>query len=98
MKKVRLKYPCIVEVSQMSDFSCDPYLRKNRIQVCIGKLDGKFVSIDSKEEHVEWMLKLVKDSIKSGALSGLTLSYWNHARVFVAKPKEISPLQILRKN
>jgi hypothetical protein len=77
---MKFKYPCIVEVSQTESFIEDPHMKSNKAQVCIGKLCGKFVCAQSKEEHLNWMLEQVKHSIKSGEISGLTLEYWNYAR------------------
>lgn len=76
----RLKYPCILEVSQTEDFSIDPHMKHGKKQVCICKLGGKFVSVQSKEEDLDWMLEQIKNSIKSGSISGLVLEYWNYAR------------------
>ena len=80
MKKIRFKYPCILEVSQTESFIEDPYMKPNKTQVCIGNLCGKFVCVQSKQEYTDWMLEQIKHSTKSGAVSGLVLEYWNYAR------------------
>jgi DNA modification methylase len=80
MKKIRFKFPCILEVSQTESFIEDPHMKSNKTQVCIGKLGGKFVCVQSEQEHTDWMLKQINHSINSGGISGLVLEYWNYAR------------------
>jgi hypothetical protein len=78
---MRLKYPCLLEVSQSKDFSQDPYTMRNRVQVCIGKMEGLYVCIKSEEHLIVSTLELIKRSIKSGGVSGLTLNFWNYGRI-----------------
>ena len=80
MKKIKLTYPCIVEVSQSEDFTQDSYVKKNRISVCIGKVDGRYMCVKHEEGHAQLMLENIKHGIKSGGHSGLVLEYWNYAR------------------
>lgn len=80
MKKTKFRFPSIVEVSQTKNFIDDPYMKHKRKQICIGKLGGKFMCIQCKEENLSWMLNQIKHSISSGAISGLILEYWNYAR------------------
>ena len=79
-EKNDIKFPSIIEVSQTEDYIDVPYMVRKRNQICIGKLDNKFVCIETKEEHFDWTLNQLKNSIKSGAISGVTLRYWNYAR------------------
>ncbi len=88
MEQTTFEYPCIIEVSQSKDFSNDPYMRKNKIQVCIGKIQNKFICAESKEEHVEWMLQQAKQAINSGGWK-LTLGFWNYGREVMKEEKPI---------
>lgn len=84
MKGMRLRYPCIIEVSMDKDFNPEQGMLPNKVQVCIGRVDKRYVCVKSKEEHVDWMLDQVKQAVRSGGLS-TELTFWNYARLATAR-------------
>lgn len=85
-KKEKFEYPCILEVSKESNFATDnPHLPPTRPQVCIGKLDGRYMCIYLDRdlcvrERLEYELNFVKHAIKSGSFRPGIIQFWDFAR------------------
>ena len=87
------KYPCILEVSASKDFNPDPYpnQRQNRLQVCIGEVNGKYACIytspinpktgEVDEKKLNDLLNNVIEWSRAGGITGLHIEFWRGARI-----------------
>jgi hypothetical protein len=75
-----ISFPCILEVSQSEDFTESSSMMPNKKQVCICKLGGKYVCVESPEEQNDYILETINKGIKYGGGGGMMLIFWNYAR------------------